>query len=237
MRRGQKWNPLRQRLDSYNYTVEQHIIGSLLFTPLLLLLPTTSAFYIFFTIMNRSVGFICIFIEVAISIIHATPYTKIFLWLVRSRRFPCGIWFEIICCRTDYTDSDKIGSSSETMTDDTSGSRFSVLISFLHSNSLNIGKATLNYYLLFTRIPFYLNFIYSCFDIVECCYHSTSTNGRKEFYLKGLFGSSFRKGICMLDSRKALYWNLRFLSIIWLRLESFLGIENYCNYYIKCNIE
>ncbi|KAM7478113.1 hypothetical protein LguiA_026326 [Lonicera macranthoides] len=144
--RGQKWNPLRQRLDSYNYTVEQHIIGSLLFTPLLLLLPTTSAFYIFFTIMNRSISFICIFIEVTISIIHATPYTKIFLWLVRSRRFPCGVWFEIISCRTDYCDNDKIGSSLESMTDNTSGSRFSVLLSFLHSNSLNIRQIVWPHY-------------------------------------------------------------------------------------------
>ncbi|KAM7478110.1 hypothetical protein LguiA_026323 [Lonicera macranthoides] len=95
--RGQKWNPLRQRLDSYNYTVEQHIIGSLLFTPL-------------------------------------------------SRRFPSGIWFEFISCRTDYCDNEKIGSSLETMTDDTIGSRFSVLISFLHSNSLNIRQIVWPHY-------------------------------------------------------------------------------------------
>lgn len=119
--RGQKWNPLRQRLDSYNYTVEQHIVGSLLFTPLLLLLPTTSAFYMSFTIMNMSIGFICMLIEVAISVIHATPYTKIFLWLQRPSRFPCGIWFEIFST-------------------DSKASRSDVLVSSLHSYSYSIGE-------------------------------------------------------------------------------------------------
>ncbi|CAI9274879.1 unnamed protein product [Lactuca saligna] len=62
--RGQKWNPLRERLDSYDYTVEQHIVGSLLFTPLLLVLPTTSAFYMSFTIMYTTIGFILMIIEI-----------------------------------------------------------------------------------------------------------------------------------------------------------------------------
>ncbi|XP_020262948.1 uncharacterized protein LOC109838930 isoform X3 [Asparagus officinalis] len=94
--RGRKWNPLRQRLDSYDYTVEQHVVGALFFTPLLLLLPTTSVFYIFFTILYAAVCLICIIIEIIISILHATPYTEILLWVVRKRRFPSGIWFEIL---------------------------------------------------------------------------------------------------------------------------------------------
>ncbi|XP_052201942.1 uncharacterized protein LOC127807838 isoform X2 [Diospyros lotus] len=114
--RGRKWNPLRQRYDSYDYSVEQHIVGSLLFMPLLLLLPTTSVFYIFFTIMKISINFICIAVEVIISIIHATPYMKILLWLVKPRRFPSGIWFEIISCRSNGGDPVNIGCSSDTCT-------------------------------------------------------------------------------------------------------------------------
>ncbi|KAJ4834049.1 hypothetical protein Tsubulata_017212 [Turnera subulata] len=89
--RGRKWNPLRRRLDSYDYSVKQHIVGSLLFTPLLLLLPTISVFYIFFTILTMGITLICVFIEVTISMIHGTPYVKVFLGLVRKRRFPSGI--------------------------------------------------------------------------------------------------------------------------------------------------
>uniref|UniRef100_A0A5B6ZU59 Phosphatidylinositol N-acetylglucosaminyltransferase n=2 Tax=Davidia involucrata TaxID=16924 RepID=A0A5B6ZU59_DAVIN len=152
--RGRKWNPLRQRFDSYDYTVEQHIVGSLLFTPLLLLLPTTSVFYIFFTIINTTISFICIIIEIMISVIHATPYTKIFLWLVRPRRFPLGMWFEVISCQSNTSDSmeigclDDIGSPSEKsqQTMDRSRSRSSILVSFLHSNFLNIGQIVWPHY-------------------------------------------------------------------------------------------
>lgn len=144
--RGQKWNPLRQRLDSYDYTVEQHIVGSLVFTPLLLLLPTTSAFYIFFTIMNSTINTICMLIEVAISVIHATPYNKVFLWLVRPSRFPGGIWFEILSFESHATFSSEIGcldnASLETPREgfDRTSTRSDVLTSYLHSNSLNIGE-------------------------------------------------------------------------------------------------
>ncbi|KAK1275440.1 hypothetical protein QJS04_geneDACA004020 [Acorus gramineus] len=93
--RGRKWNPLRQRFDSYDYTVKQHVVGSLLFTPLLLLVPTTSVFYIFFTNIVASFSCFSILIELAISILHATPYAEIFLWMVRHRTFPSGIWFDI----------------------------------------------------------------------------------------------------------------------------------------------
>ncbi|XP_071694011.1 uncharacterized protein [Rutidosis leptorrhynchoides] len=131
--RGQKWNPLRERLDSYDYTVEQHIVGSLLFTPLLLLLPTTSAFYMSFTIMNMTIGSICMIIEVAISVIHATPYTKIFIWLLRPSRFPCGIWFEIL-----NIESHDMKVKLESI--DLRARRSDLLVSYLHSYSYTLGE-------------------------------------------------------------------------------------------------
>ncbi|KAK6941753.1 Phosphatidylinositol N-acetylglucosaminyltransferase subunit Q/GPI1 [Dillenia turbinata] len=99
--RGRKWNPLRKRFDSFDYSVEQHAVGSLLFSPLLLLLPTTSVFYIFFSILESTICFVCIMIEVTISVVHATPYITILFWLLRQRRFPYGIWFENILCQRD----------------------------------------------------------------------------------------------------------------------------------------
>ncbi|KAF5753657.1 putative phosphatidylinositol N-acetylglucosaminyltransferase [Helianthus annuus] len=131
--RGQKWNPLRERLDSYDYTVEQHIVGSLLFTPLLLLLPTTSAFYMSFTIINMTIGSICTLIEVAISVIHATPYTKILLWLLRPSRFPCGIWFEIFPVENHEMEIVQEGIGSRASGSD-------ILVSCLHSYMYNIGE-------------------------------------------------------------------------------------------------
>ncbi|XP_020082637.1 uncharacterized protein LOC109706253 [Ananas comosus] len=104
--RGRKWNPLRQRLDSYDYTVEQHVVGSLLFTPILLLLPTTSAFYIFFTMLNSMITFICIMVEIMISFLHATPYAEVILWLTMRRRFPSGIWFETTQASSKHSSAD-----------------------------------------------------------------------------------------------------------------------------------
>ncbi|XP_057507216.1 phosphatidylinositol N-acetylglucosaminyltransferase subunit GPI1-like isoform X2 [Actinidia eriantha] len=152
--RGRKWNPLRERYDSYDYTVEQHIVGSLLFTPLLLLLPTTSAFYIFFTILKSTISFTCLSIDIVISIIRATPYIKIFLWLVRPRRFPSGIWFEIISCQSNGVGPLDIDRLSDTCTQsekswqtmETSGTRPNVLVSILQSNYLNIGQIVWPHY-------------------------------------------------------------------------------------------
>lgn len=152
--RGRKWNPLRKRLDSYHYTVDQHIVGSLLFTPLLLLLPTTSVFYIFFTIMNTSISLTCVLIEIIISIIHATPYNQIFIWLVRRQRFPSGIWFEILSCQNNEVKPSEIENSKDSglplqyswQRIDTPGSGCSVLIYLLHSNFLSIGQIVMPHY-------------------------------------------------------------------------------------------
>lgn len=46
--RGQKYNPLRQRVDSCDYDTNQLILGTIFFTSLLFLLPTTVMFYVIF---------------------------------------------------------------------------------------------------------------------------------------------------------------------------------------------
>ncbi|GAB2237466.1 hypothetical protein Droror1_Dr00015368 [Drosera rotundifolia] len=145
--RGRKWNPLRHRLDSYDYTVEQHIVGSLLFTPLLLLLPTTSVFYTFFSIINTTIFSLLLMIEMTISIIHATPYNKIFLWLLGRKRFPSGIWLELVCCQNDSVASVNMGFQEQA--DQTYGNMQQdknldgdslTMVSFLHSNYLTFGQ-------------------------------------------------------------------------------------------------
>ena len=41
---GKKWNILRQRIDSCNYETSQLLVGTVVFTTLLFLLPTTTVF-------------------------------------------------------------------------------------------------------------------------------------------------------------------------------------------------
>ena len=82
-------------------------------------------------------------IGVAISVIHATPYIKVFLWLVQPRRFPSGIWFDIMSCRCDTSDySDDMSSSSEKLPlkKDMNKEKSSYMISFLRSNFMTLGE-------------------------------------------------------------------------------------------------
>nr|GMC64932.1 phosphatidylinositol N-acetylglucosaminyltransferase subunit GPI1 isoform X1 [Ipomoea batatas] len=144
--RGRKWNPLRQRLDSYGYTVEQHVVGSLLFTPLLLLLPTVSAFYIFFTILNATISLICIVIELGILVIHATPYTKVAVWLVRKKRFPSGIWFEIVPSQCDVSNSSHTGSAAENLEPSAHCFKSLAVVSFLRGNYLSLREVVSPHY-------------------------------------------------------------------------------------------
>lgn len=49
---GQKWNPLRCRVDSCDFDTSQLLLGTLLFTILLFLLPTTSLFFVLFLVLR-----------------------------------------------------------------------------------------------------------------------------------------------------------------------------------------
>lgn len=50
--RGKKWNVLRLRVDSALYNIDQLCVGTLLFTVLLFLLPTTLLYYFVFTAVS-----------------------------------------------------------------------------------------------------------------------------------------------------------------------------------------
>ncbi|KAA0047232.1 N-acetylglucosaminyl-phosphatidylinositol biosynthetic protein gpi1 isoform X3 [Cucumis melo var. makuwa] len=212
--RGQKQNPLRNRIDSYDYIVKQHIVGSLIFTPLLLLLPTTSVFYVFFTILNQSISFIRLLIGVIISAIHATPFTKIFLWLVKRKTFPSGIWFEIISChinstgRLDRNSSENLDLPTKIL--DPSGEmtmrQSSVLVSCLHSNLMGIEELVL---------PHYRN-IFSGFSrsILASTFHGVLTGRRTTSMTLKLGLPSPMPWMC-IPYRE--YWHLCYSSILTCR--------------------
>ncbi|KAJ7530523.1 hypothetical protein O6H91_14G007200 [Diphasiastrum complanatum] len=92
--RGRKYNPLRTRIDSYDYTVEQLVVASLMFTPLLLLLPTTSVFYTFFTIIFASLSLFRYFLQMLMVVVGSFPYIEVGMWFFKPQRFSCGIWFQ-----------------------------------------------------------------------------------------------------------------------------------------------
>lgn len=50
--RGRKWNPLRRRIDSHRYDVDQMFMGTLMFGVLFFLFPTVAVYYIVFTALR-----------------------------------------------------------------------------------------------------------------------------------------------------------------------------------------
>lgn len=74
--------------------MEQLVVGSLMFAPLLLLLPTTSVFYTFFTLIYSIISIVRLCLQYLILILQWFPYVEVALWLLQPKRFPSGIWFK-----------------------------------------------------------------------------------------------------------------------------------------------
>ncbi|XP_017601227.1 PREDICTED: phosphatidylinositol N-acetylglucosaminyltransferase subunit Q isoform X2 [Corvus brachyrhynchos] len=84
--RGKKWNVLRQRVDSCSYDLDQLFIGTLLFTILLFLLPTTALYYLVFTLLRLLVVIVQGLIRLLVDLIDSLPLYSLILRLCRSYR-------------------------------------------------------------------------------------------------------------------------------------------------------
>ncbi|WVZ60680.1 hypothetical protein U9M48_010667 [Paspalum notatum var. saurae] len=158
--RGRKWNPLRQRLDSYDYTVEQHVVGSLLFTPVLLLIPTTSVFYVFFSILTTTVIWVCVMLEIMIALIQSTPYAELTLRVIRRQRFPAGLFFLHVPSSGHTFEDDELSAQpirhcNERETEDLTHGQSESLVSELHCNYTTLVQVIrANYERVFNRTGF-----------------------------------------------------------------------------------
>ena len=50
--RGRRWNPEKQRVETWPYTLEQLFLGTLCFTILLFLFPTVLLYYTVFVVVS-----------------------------------------------------------------------------------------------------------------------------------------------------------------------------------------
>ncbi|XP_033108713.1 phosphatidylinositol N-acetylglucosaminyltransferase subunit Q-like isoform X2 [Anneissia japonica] len=91
--RGKKWNVLRQRVDSCAFHVDQLFLGTLLFTILLFLLPTTALFYTVFTLLRLAVLIPQSFVAKMITVMNRIPFYSLLLWTVRAGFMVEGISF------------------------------------------------------------------------------------------------------------------------------------------------
>ncbi|XP_045772281.1 phosphatidylinositol N-acetylglucosaminyltransferase subunit Q [Maniola jurtina] len=91
---GRKYNPLRGGIDSCEYTNQEMFVGTVAFTILLLLLPTTLMYYIVFTmfrVLSLSVQYI---LAKVIYLIQSLPFYVIILWITRSPKIAGNVLIE-----------------------------------------------------------------------------------------------------------------------------------------------
>ncbi|XP_078691269.1 phosphatidylinositol N-acetylglucosaminyltransferase subunit Q-like [Branchiostoma floridae x Branchiostoma belcheri] len=94
--RGKKWNPLRQRVDSCQYNVDQLFLGTLLFTILLFLLPTTALYYVVFTAFRMAVLTLQGALTKVITTISSFPLFSVLLQLCNGESMAGGITFQVL---------------------------------------------------------------------------------------------------------------------------------------------
>ncbi|XP_053370145.1 phosphatidylinositol N-acetylglucosaminyltransferase subunit Q [Clarias gariepinus] len=94
--RGKKWNVLRQRVDSCSYDLDQLFLGTLLFTVLLFLLPTTALYYLVFTLLRLVVVMFQGLIHLSVDFINSFPLFAVGLRVCRPYRLAEGVKFHVL---------------------------------------------------------------------------------------------------------------------------------------------
>ncbi|CAG4979821.1 unnamed protein product [Colias eurytheme] len=91
---GRKYNPLRGTIDSCEYTNQELFVGTVAFTILLLLLPTTLMYYIVFTMFRILSLFVQYVSAKLIHLMQTLPIYVITLWMTRSPKLAGNIFIE-----------------------------------------------------------------------------------------------------------------------------------------------
>ncbi|KAF5225145.1 hypothetical protein ECC02_001690 [Trypanosoma cruzi] len=88
--RGKKYNPLRHRTDTYDFEVDQMLMGTLLFTVTVFLFPTLAVYYFYFALAR---SFIWLVQEGLVSATHITLYLPVYpviYWAMNRWKWPGG---------------------------------------------------------------------------------------------------------------------------------------------------
>ncbi|CAG9857181.1 unnamed protein product [Phyllotreta striolata] len=81
---GRKFNPLRDRVDSCQYSQDQLFIGTLSFTILFFLLPTTMMYYVVFTVFRLITLTVYKCLHIVRNTMQTIPIYLLFLWIVNA---------------------------------------------------------------------------------------------------------------------------------------------------------
>lgn len=93
--RGKKINVLRKRTDSCDYELDQLLIGTILFTLLIFLLPTVLVYYCLFASARMAIIVLKAGLETLLACLNHFPLFALMLRVKDSKRLPGGIMFEL----------------------------------------------------------------------------------------------------------------------------------------------
>lgn len=93
--RGKKWNVLRLRVDSALYNIDQLFVGTLLFTVLLFLLPTTALYYFVFTSLRLLTLSFHWLLSTFVFYINNIPASTLLLRLLHSKTVTGDVMFTV----------------------------------------------------------------------------------------------------------------------------------------------
>ena len=89
--RAKKFNPLRQRVDTYHYETDQFLLGSLLFAISVFLFPTITLFYAVFSLMQFCFAtFKFVSLQIATAVYQ--PYMSLLLYSYNPQTFFIAIY-------------------------------------------------------------------------------------------------------------------------------------------------
>ncbi|KAF8526851.1 N-acetylglucosaminyl transferase component-domain-containing protein, partial [Hysterangium stoloniferum] len=94
--RGKRFNVLRNRTDSWDYDIDQLLLGTILFTLVSFLLPTVLVYYAFFALTRLCIVLLHATMETALAFMNHFPLFAVMLRCKNSLRLPGGIYFDTL---------------------------------------------------------------------------------------------------------------------------------------------
>lgn len=106
---GKKYNVLKNRVDSNDYEFDQLMVGIILFTVMLYLLPTVFAFYLAFSIARLVAMVFTSLLKLTLICLNHLPLVVLLLKLKNEERLPAGVVLE-------YGDRNQFSIKSKSLT-------------------------------------------------------------------------------------------------------------------------
>ncbi|KAJ3569710.1 hypothetical protein NP233_g4881 [Leucocoprinus birnbaumii] len=93
--RGKRYNVLRNRVDTWEYDMDQLLFGTILFTLLAFLFPTVLVYYSLFAIARFAILLLLASMEFLLTLINHFPLFALMLSVKDTWRLPGGVYFQL----------------------------------------------------------------------------------------------------------------------------------------------